>query len=330
MPDYTPDNCINLPSVEQLIRAHDGDCALIYLFSFVRKTFDPEQIALELCMTRAQVDSALEKLQRMGISPFSNSVIRSQPVQKQLSASTVPAGTPQPVKEMPPISAVPAAPTDELPAYSPADIEACQAADPAFRAIIDKAKSIFGKPLTRVDLGRLLGIYRHLGLPAEVVLVLLQHCLDIADKGDGSIRLPTAYTVEREAYAWVHQGICTAAAAEQYAETQKKLHSALGNVRKILEIYDRNLTTSEKNFIASWLSMGFDEAAIGAAYERTLDNTGKRAFPYMDKILRRWHEAGLHTFAEIRAKDSAAPVHSTNSQTGTQTRPFEKTDFGKV
>jgi len=48
------------------------------------------------------------------------------------------------------------------------------------------------------------------------------------------------------------------------------------------------------------------------AYERTCLNTGGLSWAYMNKILQRWHEAGLHTAAAVNGGDrkpgSGAPA----------------------
>ena len=50
--------------------------------------------------------------------------------------------------------------------------------------------------------------------------------------------------------------------------------------------------------------MGFDNESIALAYERTCLNTGGLNWPYLNKIMIRWHEAGLHTVEQIRAGDT--------------------------
>ena len=58
--------------------------------------------------------------------------------------------------------------------------------------------------------------------------------------------------------------------------------------------------------------MGFDDEAISMAYERTCLNTGGLSWAYMNKILQRWHEAGLRTAEDVRNRDrkpgTAAPA----------------------
>jgi DnaD/phage-associated family protein len=71
----------------------------------------------------------------------------------------------------------------------------------------------------------------------------------------------------------------------------------------LLQIRGRNLTAAEERYAAAWMEMGFEEEAISMAYERTCLNTGGLNWPYMNKILQRWHEAGLHTADQIRSGD---------------------------
>ena len=77
-------------------------------------------------------------------------------------------------------------------------------------------------------------------------------------------------------------------------------------VESASKILGRNLTPGEEKYAQSWLDMGFDEEAIAMAYERTCINTGGLKWPYMNSILKRWHDAGLHTADQVRAGDSKA------------------------
>ena len=53
---------------------------------------------------------------------------------------------------------------------------------------------------------------------------------------------------------------------------------------------------------------GFADEVIGMAYERTCLNTGGLSWAYMNKILQRWHETGLHTVEEINRGDKKPTV----------------------
>ena len=74
-------------------------------------------------------------------------------------------------------------------------------------------------------------------------------------------------------------------------------------VLRLLDIPPRPLVEREKNYIAAWDQMGFDDEALRAAYERTVMKKQSMDWSYMNGILRRWHEKGLHTAAAIQAGD---------------------------
>ena len=73
--------------------------------------------------------------------------------------------------------------------------------------------------------------------------------------------------------------------------------------KRLLQIRDRQLSPGEEHYAQAWLEMGFEEAALAMAYDRTCLNTGGMSWPYMHKILTRWQEAGLLTLEQILSGD---------------------------
>lgn len=282
MTERKSDNLIPVSAAEKLIRSHDADSTLFYLWQCLRQSSDRELAAGELCMTRVQIDNAAEKLSRMG---FGSERRTTAPE----STSTVSGGVPTPA--------------DDPPDYSAEEIVQTLDSDKSFRVLRDRLQEITGKTLSRSELSSLLGIYRHLGLPAEVVYVLFQYCSDISHSMYGNSRTPTVRYIEKTAYSWANAGIFSAEEAEAYAEKHKALLTEMGKIKQTLEIYDRKLTTNEQGFIASWIEMGYHEEAIRMAYERMIDNIGKLSMPYMNKIILRWNEDGLYTPEQIEQKD---------------------------
>ena len=82
-----------------------------------------------------------------------------------------------------------------------------------------------------------------------------------------------------------------------------KLNQMLIQLMQLLQIRGRSLTAAEERYAQQWLDWGFEEEAIGLAYERTCLNTGGLNWAYMNKILSRWQEAGLLTAEQIRGGD---------------------------
>ena len=97
--------------------------------------------------------------------------------------------------------------------------------------------------------------------------------------------------------------------AAAFIQNQNVYNSSMAHVKHLVQIRGRRLTAAEERYAQSWAQMGFDDAAITMAYERTCINTGGLKWPYMNSILKRWHEAGLHTAEQIEAGDRGkAPV----------------------
>ena len=276
---------ISLSAAEKLIRAHDGNMALLYIY-MASGGKDLERAADALCLTLSELKSAEEKLQRAGLLPIAEFDEKdNDTAQTALKQS------------------------QELPSYSGADAAHIASTDSDFKAVLDEAEAVFGKPLSSDDTKRLCSIYKYLGLPADVLFVLLHHCAYLAQSSSRKLSLNF---IEKQAYKWVEKELFTAEAAEGYSEHIKETRTIISDIKSRLDIRDRNLTESEETYFSSWLEMGFDADTIYEAYDLTITNTGKRAYKYMNGILLNWHTAGLHSIEAIRA--SQQPQKSTGSR----------------
>ena len=179
--------------------------------------------------------------------------------------------------------------------------------DPAFSTIIEEAKRVMGKPLSSPDIKTLFGIYDHFGMPAEVVLLMLNYCGLVFERKYGAQRRPSMRAFEKEALWWANREILTMEAAEEYIQWANRRTGDVGRVKEALGIRGRELVKSELERINSWLDMGFTDEVIAIAYERTVTNTGALKWNYMDKILHSWKEKNLMTPQEIEEKDSRRP-----------------------
>ncbi len=190
----------------------------------------------------------------------------------------------------------------ERPQYGEKDVLCAMDTDNSFRSLYGEVQRLLGRNLNTEELKILLGFVRYLGLPADVISVLVCYCKDRA-RQKGSTRNPSLRTIEKEAYAWAEQGIDTMEEAAAFIQRQNIRHSQVGQLMDTLQIRGRSLTAGEERYAQSWLDMGFDMEAISMAYERTCLNTGGLSWAYMNKILTRWQEAGLLTGEQIRTGD---------------------------
>ena len=96
--------------------------------------------------------------------------------------------------------------------------------------------------------------------------------------------------------------------AAAYIQAQNVRHSRMHRLMELLQIRGRNLTPAEERYAQSWLDMGFEAGAVSMAYERTCLNTGGLNWAYMNRILQRWHQQGLHTVQAIQSGDRKPTV----------------------
>ena len=190
----------------------------------------------------------------------------------------------------------------ERPGYSEKDVLEAMDGDSSFRGLYGEVQRLLGRSLNTEELKILLGFVRYLGLPADVISVLVCYCKDRA-RQKGSLRNPSLRAIEKEAYAWAEQGIDTVEEAAAFIQTQNVRNSRIHRLMNILQIHGRSLTAAEDRYAQNWLDMGVDEDVISMAYERTCLNTGGLNWAYMNKILQRWQQQGFRTAEDVRSGD---------------------------
>lgn len=270
---------VSREEAQRLIAAHDGDVALLWLFLRQSPGGTLEDAARALCRTRAELEAANEKLQRLlptGAGPAKGPACKEK-------------------KAAPPIPE----PAQELPQYTSEDLVQRSREDARWIGLLAEAQRVLGRKLNSSELKMLFGLYDYLALPPEVLMVLLHYCVANAPSGNP----PSMRFIEKEGYAWANREIMTLEQAEEYIAESQRQKEALGRAAKLLNIAGRPLSSSEKKFLLAWFGMGFGEEAIELAYDRTVTNTGSLKWKYMDGILKSWHKKGLRTPEEIRDKD---------------------------
>ena len=270
---------VTAEALRKLLGSASGDAALLYLYL---ESGNPlEEAAAQLHMSDTQLSCAAALLRQLGLY--------SQP-----RASFVPG---------------------ERPAYSETDVLRAMNTDKDFKTLYGEVQHLLGKTLNTEELKILLGFNRYLGLPNEVVSVLVCWCKEKA-RQRGSLRNPSLRAIEKEAYFWAEQGIDTLEEAAAFIRTRNLKNTRTEKLKALLQIRGRNLTPGEQRYAESWLDMGFADEVLSEAYDRTCVNTGSMNWAYMNKILSRWHEAGLHTLEAIKSTDRKPIPKGASGQLG--------------
>ena len=255
-------------AADRLLKLDSGDAALLYIHLLRRGTVQG------LPWPDSRLRAALDQLKSQGLAP---------------GAVELPDPAPQ---ELPP------------PEYAIEDItQALGETGSPFPALCDAVERQLGKRLTATDLKALYTLYDHLALPAEVILMLTGWCVEEMERKYGPGRKPSLSTIRKEGFVWARRGVDTMERAEAHIQKLGRLRSREGEVLRLLDIPMRPLVERERTYIAAWDDMGFEDEAIRMAYEKTVMQKQSMNWSYMNGILRRWHESGLHSAAAIRAAD---------------------------
>ena len=253
--------------VQKLLGAASPDAALLYIY--IQSGNDPAQAETALQMNASRLSCAGATLRQLGLWP-----------QEQLKHIM----------------------SGERPSYTEQDVVEAMEKDISFHSLYCELQRLLGRTLNTEELKIVLGFVRYLGLPADVISVLVCYCRERA-RQRGNLRNPSLRAIEKEAYSWAERGIDTVEAAAAFIQSQNVRNSRLHRLMQQLQIRGRALTAAEEKYAVSWLEMGFDEECISMAYERTCLNTGGLNWAYMNKILQRWHQQGLHTGEAVRSGD---------------------------
>ncbi len=262
---------LSAEEADKLLASADGRAALLYLHILRSGGFSVTSAARVLRCSETEAAHAAETLRRLGL------------LRKPQE--------PLPRTELPPVSAE--------------DIVRRAETDGAFKDLVSEAERALGRVLSSHDLEVLFGIYDHLGLPADVIMLLLHHCIEEYQTRNGPGRMPTMRAVEKEAWFWAEQEILNLDAAEEHLRLCRQRREASAQVKEALQIRGRDLTPTERKYVESWLALGFGTEAIAVAYDRTVSRTGRLAWKYMDTILQSWSQKGLMTPGAIETGDPA-------------------------
>ena len=280
-------------AIDKLINAGDGDAALLYLY--ILKTHGQgttEEAAKALDKGKGWIASAMAVLSRLGLVQLNDAS------KANIKADDLP---------------------NEPRRYTEDEVKGEILAGTDFSIVVDETQRRLGTILSPHDLMRLYGIYDNLRLPPEVIMLLITHCIkECSNTGDG--RSPNVRYIEKAAYTWEREGIFSLDKAEEYLKALENKKSLRGEIKRIVQIRDREFAPTEKRYVDGWIDMGFKSDAIAIAYDRAVMKAKGSPLPYMDGIMKNWHNRGLHSAEDISENDSGKRTNTS----GTYSRPGDK------
>ena len=260
-------------AVERLVSSGNGDAALLYLeLQRLSTGVTAQQLMQRLRWSQLRLDAAEAELQSLNLLP--GAAVRKLPE-----------------------------PAEERQVYTAADLAEMLSGDAGFQMLVPQVEDKLGKKLKTADLQILAGLYDDLGLPADVIYLLVSHCVTRAERRYGPGRRPTMRQVEKEGYYWVRLGLFDQDSAAAYLKNCALRDEKMGEYMQVLGLGNRRAVESEERYIRSWMDMGFEADAVAQAYDKTVFYKKELNWRYLNGILRRWHEQGWHSGEEVRRCD---------------------------
>lgn len=285
-----PGGVLALPreAAERLLTCESGDPALLYLALLMRGD------AGGLSWTEGRLRAAWEALVRLELAD--------------------PQKSPQ---EAPPARLEPEGPPD----YTQQDVSLRLEEERAFRVLVEELQKRLGRLLSPSDLKTLLILSDYLALPTEVILLLTGWCVNQTEEKQGVGRKPTLSQIKKEAFRWHRQGVDTLDKAEAHIQTLGRRQEAAGRLLPLLGIHGREAVEAERRYLEAWNDWGFEDGAIRLAYEKTVLKKQTMNWPYMNSILRSWHQKGLRGKEEIIKAEQWKPPQAPISAGGQNPAP---------
>lgn len=272
-----PNIVLPAQQADRLIGRGDGDAALLYLCLLrADRGVTAQELQRKLKWSQLRLHAAETALQELGL-------IDRPPEQK------------------------PPEPAQERPVYTADDLTDLLTGDAGFRMLVPQTEEKLGKRLKTADLQILAGLYDDLGLPADVIYLLVCHCVTRSEERYGPGRRPTLRQIEKEGYHWAQRGLFDQESASQYLRDWNVRRSAMSRYMQVLGLGDCRPVESEERYIADWMDKGFPPETVALAYDKTVFYKKELNWRYLNGILRRWHENGWHTEEEVRQSDSRKP-----------------------
>lgn len=173
----------------------------------------------------------------------------------------------------------------------------------SLRNLFNEAQQILGKTYGYTMQSLLYNIVFYYGLSQDVANLLLIFAKNAETCSQNELLKIAKY--------WSENGITNCAVADEYIQKATKGKKLYSELAALTGNADAAPTFAQYELLCKWILWGFDAEAVAKAHgimkaEKETGTLNYRNFQYMDKVLKNWHEAGLHTVSEIEnAPDTA-------------------------
>ncbi len=284
---YTPMTCVPDDFIENYMPMANGDYVKIYLYILYcvksGQTLSVSSLADLFQCTENDIKRALKYWESKGLISL-----------EEIAPASEPAANVQ---------------VPEKHSYTASETKAFKE-QAEIKQLLFVCEQYIGKQLTRPELETLLYFYDQLHFSADLIEYLVEYSVS---KNKRSLRYMEAVALE-----WHKKGIQT---VEDAKLDSKPYAKECYLVLKALGINNHDPLPAEIAYVDRWMKeYGFTIDIILEACNRTMMRIHKPQFEYVDGILKKWKDAGVHHLSDI---EKLTAEHKTQAA-DTQTKP-EKT-----
>ncbi len=286
---------------------------LIYIISALGEDKDTESIAKALGESPDDVKDALDYWTNAGILAGANTPHSTAAAVKSTVPSAARTAIPTKTTALSPNIKV----VSSLPVrMTPSEMEEYMSLHSETRVLLDQAQGILKKEFTPSEACIMLSIYAWADVPMEVILMVCEYCA-------GEDRRSLRY-IESTVIGFLKEGIDTFEKAEEYIISQSRRRDRENELKNMLGIYGRRLTSKELGFSDMWAEWDTPMPLIQAAYEKAVISTGKASFSYMHKVLEAWHNAGIKTIEEVGREEASFKSKKKKQESSFDMQSFDR------
>lgn len=192
--------------------------------------------------------------------------------------------------------------------------------DESLAELIDECARIVGKPaLSTEESKQIVALYKDYSLDEEYIVMLAAHLSESGKR----LSVPL---IAGKADALFKRGITTVDELLTYISDKNEESEFEWEFKSIFGIYNRTLSPAERDYAAKWLGeFGFGAEIIKEAYGESTKHTSTLSYPYVDKILSGWSEAGCKTVEDCKRKsESEKPTQDAAEEKSAKKKKSEK------
>lgn len=180
--------------------------------------------------------------------------------------------------------------------------------DKALADLMNDIEFTLGKLLSAGDKATVVMMKETLGLPCEVIILLVNYCVS---SGKGNMR-----AIEKMAANWSDNGIFTIEAADKMITHLDMSNNAWQKVSKIFGIKNIGLpTNTQLTYADTWCNeWKFSDDMLLEAYTRCVNTKGEYNIRYINGILKKWYADKIFNLDDLALKESKSKNKKKNNE----------------